>query len=537
MRLNSIRVKSSLPIFVMSITFIIALVSMGYIINQLSAALNAQADSYGKASAVILNADRDLYQAKLAEQRIVVGVGNLDDEEKDRIENAQQVKERFNLFRQYLSAEPQVYKSLGDFDKAFSTWLNSSNAFVVLDKNAPTFATAEQKSNAAFSALRGILDEAGEAVNNHAEASKKAIIEEEEAFEKMAIVVVMIGLIIAAWFSYKTPKTLADQVRYLGQRIREISEGDGDLTQRIEFSTKDELGDLANEFNSFVGRLRSIISNIHKQSNALGQTTNQLNDAATKTSGITGALANASASIVSAGHEMDMSNQQMAAVARDTADEARNSNNLTQSGLAAVNKSQQAVTELVSDIELALGRSGELEKSSESIASVLEVIRNIAEQTNLLALNAAIEAARAGEYGRGFAVVADEVRTLATRTQDSTNEIESMIEKLKLNVTESSKAIQNSRDNAEFTVNNFGEVTKTFDALRVSFSKVQEMAAQTAQATQEQSIVSNDINQNMVALKDQTDSVQSVSDMIQQQSRDITELYQALDQQVGSFKV
>jgi methyl-accepting chemotaxis protein len=347
----------------------------------------------------------------------------------------------------------------------------------------------------------------------------------------------MIGLIIAAWFSYKTPKTLADQVRYLGQRIREISEGDGDLTQRIEFSTKDELGDLANEFNSFVGRLRSIISNIHKQSNALGQTTNQLNDAATKTSGITGALANASASIVSAGHEMDMSNQQMAAVARDTADEARNSNNLTQSGLAAVNKSQQAVTELVSDIELALGRSGELEKSSESIASVLEVIRNIAEQTNLLALNAAIEAARAGEYGRGFAVVADEVRTLATRTQDSTNEIESMIEKLKLNVTESSKAIQNSRDNAEFTVNNFGEVTKTFDALRVSFSKVQEMAAQTAQATQEQSIVSNDINQNMVALKDQTDSVQSVSDMIQQQSRDITELYQALDQQVGSFKV
>jgi len=286
-----------------------------------------------------------------------------------------------------------------------------------------------------------------------------------------------------------------------------------------------------------VDRLRGIIGSIHKQSDALGEMTGQLNNVAKQTSGITTALANASASIVSAGHQMDMSNQQMATVARDTADEAKNSNNLTQNGMAAVNKSQHAITTLVADIELALGRSGELQKSSESIASVLEVIRNIAEQTNLLALNAAIEAARAGEQGRGFAVVADEVRTLATRTQDSTNEIEGMIEQLKINVTESSKAIQNSRDNAESTVTNFGEVTKIFNGIQASFAKVQAMAAQTAQATQEQSIVSNDINRNMVSLKDQTDSVQSVSDLIQQQSKDITKLYKALDQQVGSFKV
>ena len=537
MRLNSIRVKSSLPVLIMSITFIIASASMGYIINQLNAALNAHANSYAKASAVILNADRDLYQAKLAEQRIVVGVGNLIDEEKDRVENAQQVKERFDLFRQYLSDEPQVFQSFGAFERAFNTWLNASNAFVALKPGDSGFDAAEQKANADFQALRDMLDKAGEAVNAHADLSKKNIEEQVFVFEEFAVVIVLLGLLIAAWFSYRTPKTLANQVRYLAHRIREISEGDGDLTQRIEFSTKDELGDLAGEFNDFVGRLRVIISSIHKQSDALGDMTGQLNKVAGKTSGITTVLSNASASIVSAGHEMDMSNQQMATVARDTADEAKHSNDLTQDGVAAVKKSQHAIKELVSDIELALGRSGELQKSSESIASVLEVIRNIAEQTNLLALNAAIEAARAGEQGRGFAVVADEVRTLATRTQDSTNEIEGMIEQLKINVSESSKAIQNSRDNADFTVNNFGEVTEIFNRLQESFAKVQSMAAQTAQATQEQSIVANDINRNMVSLKDQTDSVQSVSDLLAQQAKDITQLYKVLDQQVGSFKV
>ncbi|MBR7888887.1 methyl-accepting chemotaxis protein [Marinomonas sp. A79] len=537
MRFNSIRVKSSLPIMVMGITFIIALVSMGYIIKQLGDGLNNQADIYSKASSVILNADRDLYQAKLAEQRIIVGVGNLADEEKDRVENADQVKERIQLFRQYLAMEPEVQKSLGDIDSAFSIWLNASNRVVTADAQAPSFQAAEQKANASFQALRARLDKAGEAVNNHAASSKSKLIAQEEAFLKFAITIVALGLIIAIWFSYKTPKTLTNQVSYLAQRIREISEGDGDLTQKIDFTTKDELGDLANEFNGFVDRLRGIISSIHKQSDELGEMTGQLTQVSSKTSGITTALANASASIVSAGHEMDMSNQQMATVAQDTANEAKNSNSLTQDGMAAVNKSQRAITELVSDIESALERSAELQRSSESITSVLEVIGNIAEQTNLLALNAAIEAARAGEQGRGFAVVADEVRTLATRTQDSTNEIETMIEKLKLNVTESSKAIQSSRDNAQSTVSNFGEVTEIFNSLQASFGKVQEMAAQTAQATQEQSIVANDINRNMVSLKDQTDSVQSVSDVLKQQSDDITKLFKALDQQVGSFKV
>jgi methyl-accepting chemotaxis protein len=192
---------------------------------------------------------------------------------------------------------------------------------------------------------------------------------------------------------------------------------------------------------------------------------------------------------------------------------------------------------LTKDVDKALACSGELENSSENIASVLDVIRGIAEQTNLLALNAAIEAARAGEQGRGFAVVADEVRTLASRTQQSTNHIQEMIQALQSRVNEAATAISSGKTNADLTVSSFSQAEQVFRQLQQSSIKVNDMATQTASATEEQAIVSEEITKNLYALHDQASAAGEIAKDNDRLSNEIRQLSDTLFGLVGKFKI
>jgi methyl-accepting chemotaxis protein len=537
MNFSSIRVKSSIPTALMAMTVVVVIALFSYLNVLQQSALKIEAENFLPAVSTVLNADRDLYQAKLALAHFRV---SSDTEQvaarQDFDENAEQVKQRFADYLALLSAYPETVKKFNDFEANYRKWLVSAQA--LLEAQAGSGLIELQSDEATkFADLRKMLNEAGEVALELSESEQALLHEKIQFFNVLTYSFAVVLLLISGWFSYKGPKQLTAQINALTQRLSEIASGDGDLTARLEISSKDEFADLARQFNNFIANQCSMIAAILQQAAQLSQLTTQLSDSAIKTNTITSSLNIASDSIVSAVHEMTLANKEMAQVATETAaesDQARKSAGL---GLDVVDKVTFSMGKLTADVDAALGFSADLEKSSGTISSVLEVIRSIADQTNLLALNAAIEAARAGEQGRGFAVVADEVRTLASRTQQSTNHIQDIIAQLQNRVSESTQAINSGKQNADLTVANFAQAEQVFRLIMQSSVQVNDMAIRTAAATEEQAVVSEEITKNLYALHDQASAAGDVAKENNKLSEDIRQLSDVLFGLVGKFKI
>ncbi|EPD6591297.1 methyl-accepting chemotaxis protein [Pseudomonas aeruginosa] len=306
--------------------------------------------------------------------------------------------------------------------------------------------------------------------------------------------------------------------------LRDIASGEGDLTQRLPHTGRDELGELAGWFNRFLDKLQPIIRDVKVSVRDARSTADQSAAISSQTSAGMQQQFREIDQVATASHEMTATAQDVARSAAQAADAARGADQATRDGLALIDRTTQSIDSLAANLTSAMGQVEQLASSSEEIGSVLEVIRAIAEQTNLLALNAAIEAARAGDAGRGFAVVADEVRNLARRTQDSVEQIRGVIEGLQQGTRDVVDAMHGSHRQAQGSVEQVDEAVAALQRIGEAVTVINDMNLQIASAAEEQSSVAEEINRNVAAIRDVTESLSSQAKESAQVSQSLNRL-------------
>jgi methyl-accepting chemotaxis protein len=344
------------------------------------------------------------------------------------------------------------------------------------------------------------------------------------------------ALFIFGLFFVVYKRTAGKKLQQLTTALHGIAEGDGDLTQRLDASAKDELGDVARGFNSFIGKLQSLVGNIKGSTLTLATSAQKLSLVSEQTNTEVAKQQSQTDQLATAINEMVATVQEVARNTHQAAEAADKAQQESQSGQSVVNANINAMDTLAGEVEKASNVIHLLETDTAEIGGVLDVIRGIAEQTNLLALNAAIEAARAGEQGRGFAVVADEVRTLASRTQESTQEIQNMIERLQSRTRQAVEAMHGNQAQAQIGVERAGEVQTSLQTISATITEINELNIQIANAAEQQSQVAEDVNQSIRHISQSTQSTVGGSAQIANASENLTHLATQLKSLVEQFK-
>ncbi|AQT93676.1 methyl-accepting chemotaxis protein [Pseudomonas azotoformans] len=319
----------------------------------------------------------------------------------------------------------------------------------------------------------------------------------------LGLIAAVVGLILV-WLM---ARSVTRPILGVADMLEDIASGEGDLTRRLAYDKKDELGQLAGWFNRFLDKLQPIIAEVKRSVQDARGTADQSAAIATETSAGMERQYRQVDQVATASHEMSATAQDVARSAAQAAQAARDADQATRDGLTVIDRTTRNIGELAADMSTAMTQVEGLAANSEKIGSVLEVIRGIAEQTNLLALNAAIEAARAGEAGRGFAVVADEVRNLARRTQESVEETRLVIEQLQSGTQEVVDAMGNSYRQAQGSVEQVGQAVTALRQIGDAVTVISDMNLQIASAAEEQSAVAEEINSNVATIRDVTESL------------------------------
>ena len=343
---------------------------------------------------------------------------------------------------------------------------------------------------------------------------------------------VVLSLAVATLIIRQLKATLGAEPHEVAEAIRKLS--DGILNQHIETRYPNSV---MGTLKDTVGGLAGIIRQVRIAADELKNASAELLDTSDSNNRQIRLQASEAQQMAAAINEMAATVSEVAGYAAQAANATRTADHEVDTGNQVVKETTAAINQLARTLEDAADTVHQVSADSASIEKIIEVINSIAEQTNLLALNAAIEAARAGAHGRGFAVVADEVRSLANRTQQSTSEIQDMIGKLQSGANKAAQVMESSRDLARRTVEQTQRAESALEKIRHEVSAINDMNAQIASAAEQQSVVAEEVNQNINRIHDATVETSAGSDQVASSSRELATLADGMDNRVSMFKL
>lgn len=347
-------------------------------------------------------------------------------------------------------------------------------------------------------------------------------------FSILVAISVGFSLFLFSRFVFKPLRKLTDNM----QRCAE-----GDLTVKVEANGLSELRSIGESLTLLISSLHSQVAELRGNANQLASSSTELSDITAETTRGAQQQQQETEQVATAMNEMSATVQEVATHAEDASKAAQDADNETSSGKRVVQDTIEQIHSLEADIAKSAEVLRGLKTESENIGSVMDVIQGIAEQTNLLALNAAIEAARAGEQGRGFAVVADEVRVLASRTQESSQEIQSMIDKIQSGATQAMQAMEASQENTHKTVEQAAAAGSSLESITTAVTNISDMNTQIASAAEEQLAVATEIARNIENISQIAHGTTKASTQTAAASSTLSDLAENMEKLVAKFKL